>query len=167
MHVCMTYLNPGDKVLIPNPGYPTYRSAATIAGGVCVDYLLREQNGWMPDFAEIERGGLDGVKIMIVNFPHMPTGAAPREGLFRDLVAFARKHNILLLHDNPYSFILNDKPISILSVPGAKECCIEFNSMSKSHNMPGWRIGMLASNPEFVQWILKVKSNIDLSLIHI
>ena len=161
MHVCMTYLNPGDKVLIPNPGYPTYRSAATIAGGVCVDYLLREQNGWMPDFAEIERGGLDGVKIMIVNFPHMPTGAAPREGLFRDLVAFARKHNILLLHDNPYSFILNEKPISILSVPGAKECCIEFNSMSKSHNMPGWRIGMLASNPEFVQWILKVKSNID------
>ena len=161
MHVCMTYLNPGDKVLIPNPGYPTYRSAATISGGVCVDYLLREQNGWMPDFAEIECGGLDGVKIMIVNFPHMPTGAAPREGLFRDLVAFARKHNILLLHDNPYSFILNEKPISILSVPGAKECCIEFNSMSKSHNMPGWRIGMLASNPEFVQWILKVKSNID------
>ena len=161
MHVCMTYLNPGDKVLIPNPGYPTYRSAATISGGVCVDYLLREQNGWMPDFAEIECGGLDGVKIMIVNFPHMPTGAAPREGLFRDLVAFARKHNILLLHDNPYSFILNDKPISILSVPKAKDCCIEFNSMSKSHNMPGWRIGMLASNAEFVQWILKVKSNID------
>ena len=161
MHVCMTYLNPGDKVLIPNPGYPTYRSAATIAGGVCVDYLLREVNGWMPDFDEIERQGLDGVKIMIVNFPHMPTGAAPREGLFRDLVAFARRNGILLLHDNPYSFILNEKPISILSVPGAKECCIEFNSMSKSHNMPGWRIGMLASNPEFVQWILKVKSNID------
>ena len=161
LHVTLAFVNPGEQVLVPNPGYPTYRSAATIAGGVCVDYLLREANGWMPDFDEIERQGLDGVKIMIVNFPHMPTGAAPREGLFRDLVAFARRNGILLLHDNPYSFILNEKPISILSVPGAKECCIEFNSMSKSHNMPGWRIGMLASNPEFVQWILKVKSNID------
>lgn len=159
MHVCMTYLNPGDKVLIPNPGYPTYRSAATIAGGVCVDYLLREQNGWMPDFAEIERGGLDGVKIMIVNFPHMPTGAAPREGLFRDLVAFARKHNILLLHDNPYSFIRNEHPESLLATDGAKEVALELNSLSKSHSMAGWRIGMLAGAPERIDEVIRFKSN--------
>ena len=118
MHVCMTYLNEGDRVLIPNPGYPTYRSAATIAGGVCVDYRLRESNGWMPDFDEIERGGMDGIKMMIVNYPHMPTGAAPKEGLFRRLVDFARTHRILLVHDNPYSFLRNARPESLLAVPG-------------------------------------------------
>lgn len=166
MHVCMTYLNPGDKVLIPNPGYPTYRSAATIAGGVCVDYLLREQNGWMPDFAEIERGGLDGVKIMIVNFPHMPTGAAPREGLFRDLVAFARKHNILLLHDNPYSFIRNEHPESLLATDGAKEVALELNSLSKSHSMAGWRIGMLAGSPERIDEVIRFKSNMDSGMFY-
>jgi aminotransferase class I and II len=166
MHVCMTYLNPGDKVLIPNPGYPTYRSAATIAGGVCVDYLLREQNGWMPDFAEIERGGLDGVKIMIVNFPHMPTGAAPREGLFRDLVAFARKHNILLLHDNPYSFIRNEHPESLLATDGAKEVALELNSLSKSHSMAGWRIGMLAGAPERIDEVIRFKSNMDSGMFY-
>ncbi|MGN0044232.1 pyridoxal phosphate-dependent aminotransferase [Alistipes indistinctus] len=166
MHVCMTYLNPGDKVLIPNPGYPTYRSAATIAGGVCVDYLLREQNGWMPDFAEIERGGLDGVKIMIVNFPHMPTGAAPREGLFRDLVAFAREHNILLLHDNPYSFIRNEHPESLLATDGAKEVALELNSLSKSHSMAGWRIGMLAGAPERIDEVIRFKSNMDSGMFY-
>ena len=166
MHVCMTYLNPGDKVLIPNPGYPTYRSAATIAGGVCVDYLLREQNGWMPDFAEIERGGLDGVKIMIVNFPHMPTGAAPREGLFRDLVAFARKHNILLLHDNPYSFIRNEHPESLLATDGAKEVALELNSLSKSHSMAGRRIGMLAGAPERIDEVIRFKSNMDSGMFY-
>lgn len=166
MHVCMTYLNPGDKVLIPNPGYPTYRSAATIAGGVCVDYLLREANGWMPDFDEIERQGLDGVKIMIVNFPHMPTGAAPREGLFRDLVAFARRNGILLLHDNPYSFIRNEHPESLLATEGAKDVALELNSLSKSHSMAGWRIGMLAGAKERIDEVILFKSNMDSGMFY-
>lgn len=166
MHVCMTYLNPGDKVLIPNPGYPTYRSAATIAGGVCVDYLLREENGWMPDFDEIERQGLDGVKIMIVNFPHMPTGAAPREGLFRDLVAFARRNGILLLHDNPYSVIRNEHPESLLATEGAKDVALELNSLSKSHSMAGWRIGMLAGAKERIDEVIRFKSNMDSGMFY-
>ena len=166
MHVCMTYHNPGDKVLIPNPGYPTYRSAATIAGGVCVDYLLREANGWMPDFDEIERQGLDGVKIMIVNFPHMPTGAAPREGLFRDLVAFARRNGILLLHDNPYSFIRNEHPESLLATEGAKDVALELNSLSKSHSMAGWRIGMLAGAKERIDEVIRFKSNMDSGMFY-
>lgn len=166
MHVCMTYLNPGDKVLIPNPGYPTYRSAATIAGGVCVDYLLHEANGWMPDFDEIERQGLDGVKIMIVNFPHMPTGAAPREGLFRDLVAFARRNGILLLHDNPYSFIRNEHPESLLATEGAKDVALELNSLSKSHSMAGWRIGMLAGAKERIDEVIRFKSNMDSGMFY-
>ena len=166
MHVCMTYLNSGDKVLIPNPGYPTYRSAATIAGGVCVDYLLREANGWMPDFDEIERQGLDGVKIMIVNFPHMPTGAAPREGLFRDLVAFARRNGILLLHDNPYSFIRNEHPESLLATVGAKDVALELNSLSKSHSMAGWRIGMLAGAKERIDEVIRFKSNMDSGMFY-
>ena len=166
MHVCMTYLNPGDKVLIPNPGYPTYRSAATIAGGVSVDYLLREANGWMPDFDEIERQGLDGVKIMIVNFPHMPTGAAPREGLFRDLVAFARRNGILLLHDNPYSFIRNEHPESLLATEGAKDVALELNSLSKSHSMAGWRIGMLAGAKERIDEVIRFKSNMDSGMFY-
>ena len=166
MHVCMTYINPGDKVLIPNPGYPTYRSAATIAGGVSVDYLLREANGWMPDFDEIERQGLDGVKIMIVNFPHMPTGAAPREGLFRDLVAFARRNGILLLHDNPYSFIRNEHPESLLVTEGAKDVALELNSLSKSHSMAGWRIGMLAGAKERIDEVIRFKSNMDSGMFY-
>lgn len=166
MHVCMTYLNPGDKVLIPNPGYPTYRSAATIAGGVSVDYLLREANGWMPDFDEIERQGLDGVKIMIVNFPHMPTGAAPREGLFRDLVAFARRNGILLLHDNPYSVIRNEHPESLLATEGAKDVALELNSLSKSHSMAGWRIGMLAGAKERIDEVIRFKSNMDSGMFY-
>lgn len=166
MHVCMTYLNPGDKVLIPNPGYPTYRSAATIAGGVSVDYLLREANGWMPDFDEIERQGLDGVKIMIVNFPHMPTGAAPREGLFCDLVAFARRNGILLLHDNPYSFIRNEHPESLLATVGAKDVALELNSLSKSHSMAGWRIGMLTGAKERIDEVIRFKSNMDSGMFY-
>ena len=161
MHVCMTYLNKGDKVLIPNPGYPTYRSAATIAGGVCVDYLLKENNGWQPDFEAIEKAGLDGVKLMLLNYPHMPTGAAPREGLFRDLVAFAKKHNILLVHDNPYSFIRTAKPQSLLAAEGAMDVAIELNSLSKSHNMAGWRMGMIAGARERIDEIMRFKSNMD------
>ena len=166
MHVCMTYLNEGDKVLIPNPGYPTYRSAATIAGGVCVDYPLRESNGWMPDFDEIERGGMDGVKMMIVNYPHMPTGAAPKEGLFVRLVDFARKHRILLVHDNPYSFLRNARPESLLAVPGAKEVAIELNSLSKSHSMAGWRIGMIGAARERIDEIIRFKSNMDSGMFY-
>lgn len=166
MHVCMTYLDPGDKVLIPNPGYPTYRAAATIAGGRYVEYRLTGTNGWMPDFVEIERGGMDGVKMMILNYPHMPTGALPREGLFRDLVAFAKKHNILLLHDNPYSFIRNSDPQSLLATPGAMEVAVELNSMSKSHNMSGWRMGMIAGARERIDEILRFKSNMDSGMFY-
>ena len=157
MHVCMTYLDEGDRVLVPNPGYPTYRSAVTIAGGVCVDYVLREDGGWMPDFDEIERGGLQGVKMMIVNYPHMPTGAAPKEGLFRRLVDFARRHGILLLHDNPYSFLRNDRPESLLATPGATEVALELNSLSKSHCMAGWRIGMIGGARERIDEIIRFK----------
>ena len=161
MHICMTFLNKGDKVLVPNPGYPTYSAAVRLAGGEMLPYALNKQTNFYPDFDAIEKAGLDGVKMMLVNYPNMPTGANATPEIYERLVDFARRKNIVIVNDNPYSFILNEKPISILSVPGAKDCCIEFNSMSKSHNMPGWRIGMLASNAEFVQWILKVKSNID------
>ena len=161
MHICMTFLNKGDKVLVPNPGYPTYSAAVRLSGGEMVPYALNKQTNFYPDFDAIEKAGLDGVKMMLINYPNMPTGANATPEIYERLVDFARRKNIVIVNDNPYSFILNEKPISILSVPGAKDCCIEFNSMSKSHNMPGWRIGMLASNAEFVQWILKVKSNID------
>ena len=166
MHICMTYLNPGDKVLVPNPGYPTYRSAAKIAGGVCVDYKLRESNGWQPDFEEIERQGMKGVKLMIVNYPHMPTGALPKEDLFERLVAFARKHGILLVHDNPYSFIRNPHPASLLSVPDAKDVVIELNSLSKSHSMAGWRIGMIGAARERIDEIIRFKSNMDSGMFY-
>ena len=161
LHVTLALANPGDRVLVPNPGYPTYTSLSKILGAEVVNYNLKEEDGWMPDFDELEKMDLSRVKLMWTNYPNMPTGANATPELYKRLVEFARRKNIVIVNDNPYSFILNDKPISILSVPGAKECCIEFNSMSKSHNMPGWRIGMLASNAEFVQWILKVKSNID------
>ena len=161
LHVTLALVNPGDQVLVPNPGYPTYTSLNKILGSEIVNYNLREDNNWQPDFDELEKMDLSRVKIMWTNYPNMPTGANATMELYEKLVDFARRHNIVIVNDNPYSFILNRKPISILNVPGAKECCIEFNSMSKSHNMPGWRIGMLASNAEFVQWILKVKSNID------
>ena len=154
-------INPGEQVLVPNPGYPTYTSLSKILGAEVINYNLKEENGWMPDFDELEKMDMSRVKLMWTNYPNMPTGANATPELYRKLVDFARRKDIVIVNDNPYSFILNEHPLSILSVPGAKECCIEFNSMSKSHNMPGWRIGMLASNADFVQWILKVKSNID------
>ena len=161
LHVTLAFVTPGEQVLVPNPGYPTYTSLSNILGAEVVTYNLKEENGWMPDFEELEAMDLTRVKLMWTNYPNMPTGANATPELYEKLVDFARRKGIIIVNDNPYSFILNDKPLSILSVPGAKECCIEFNSMSKSHNMPGWRIGMLASNADFVQWILKVKSNID------
>lgn len=161
MHICMTYINEGDIVLIPNPGYPTYKSAAKIAGGNVVDYTLTKENNWFPDFAALEKTDLQKVKLMFVNYPQMPTGQLPTKELFEQLVAFAKKHNILLVHDNPYSFILNDKPLSILSVDGAKDVAIELNSLSKSHNMAGWRIGLLAGAKERINEVLRFKSNMD------
>ena len=161
LHVTLAFVNPGEQVLVPNPGYPTYTSLSKILGAELVYYDLKEENGWMPDFEELEAMDMSRVKLMWTNYPHMPTGAKASMEIYEKLVALAREKNIVIVNDNPYSFILNDKPLSILSVPGAKDCCIEFNSMSKSHNMPGWRVGMLASNADFVQWILKVKSNID------
>ena len=161
LHVTLAFVNPGEQVLVPNPGYPTYTSLSKILGAEIVNYNLKENAGWMPDFDELEKTDMSRVKLMWTNYPNMPTGANATMEMYERLVDFARRKNIIIVNDNPYSFILNNHPLSILSVPGAKECCIEFNSMSKSHNMPGWRIGMLASNAEFVQWILKVKSNID------
>lgn len=161
LHVTLAFVNPGDQVLVPNPGYPTYTSLNKILGSEIINYNLREDNGWQPDFEELEKMDLSRVKIMWTNYPNMPTGANATMELYEKLVAFARRHNIVIVNDNPYSLILNKKPLSILNVPGAKECCIEFNSMSKSHNMPGWRVGLLATNAQFVQWILKIKSNID------
>lgn len=161
LHISLAFLNPGDGVLVPNPGYPTYSSVSKLVQANLISYELKEELGWQPDFEELEKTDLSGVKLMWVNYPNMPTGANATMELFEKLVAFGRKHGIIICHDNPYSFILNEHPLSILSVPGAKDICIELNSMSKAHNIPGWRIAMLASNAQFVQWILKVKSNID------
>ena len=162
LHTTLAFCNPGDEVLVPNPGYPTYTSLSKILGAKIVNYNLREDNGWQPDFEELEKMNLDRVKLMWTNYPNMPTGGNARMETYEKLVDFARRHGIVVVNDNPYSFILNEgKKKSILQVPGAKECCIEFNSMSKSHNLPGWRVGMCASNPEFISWILKIKSNID------
>ena len=162
MHICMTYLNEGDFVLIPNPGYPTYKSAATIAGGKCMEYNLTKENNWLPDFKEIENNlYVNRVKIMFVNYPHMPTGQLPTIEVFEQLITFAKKYNILIIHDNPYSFILNENPMSMLSVPGAKDCVIELNSLSKSHNMAGWRIGVLCGAKEKIDDVLRFKSNMD------
>ena len=161
LHVTLAFVNPGEQVLVPNPGYPTYTSLSRLLGAEVVNYDLKEEKGWMPDFEALERMDLSRVKLMWTNYPNMPTGANATPELYERLVDFARRKGIVIVNDNPYSFILNDNPMSILSVEGAKECCIEFNSMSKSHNMPGWRIGMIAANPTFISWILKVKSNID------
>lgn len=161
MHICMTYINEGDLVLIPNPGYPTYKSAAKIAGGTVVEYSLTKENNWFPDFEALEKMDLEKVKLMFVNYPQMPTGQLPTKELFAQLVAFAKRHAILLIHDNPYSFILNDKPLSLLSVDGAKDVAIELNSLSKSHNMAGWRIGLLAGAAERINEVLRFKSNMD------
>ncbi|MBO9682311.1 MAG: aminotransferase class I/II-fold pyridoxal phosphate-dependent enzyme [Flavisolibacter sp.] len=161
MHICMAYLNEGDKALIPNPGYPTYRSAVQLAGGKCVEYELKEENNWLIDFDELEKKDLSKVKLMWVNYPQMPTGQLPTKELFEKLVAFGKKHNILICHDNPYSFILNETPMSLLGVDGAKEVVIELNSLSKSHNMAGWRVGVLCGSKERVDEVLRFKSNMD------
>ena len=161
LHVTLAFCNPGDEVLVPNPGYPTYTSLSKILGQKIVNYDLKENDGWQPDFDALEKMDLSRVKLMWTNYPNMPTGGNARRETYERLVDFAQRHNIVVVNDNPYSFIINEHPISLLQVPGAKECCIEFNSMSKSHNMPGWRVGMVATNSTFISWILKIKSNID------
>lgn len=162
MHVSLTFLNPGDGVLVPNPGYPTYTSASRIAGAEIYPYDLREENGWEPDFDALEKLPLEKIKVMWVNYPHMPTGTPANRRLFEKIIDFGRRHNILIVHDNPYSFILNNgEHLSILQVDGAKDVAIEFNSLSKSHNMSGWRVGMVAGSEEFIGWIRKIKSNVD------
>lgn len=163
MHICMTYLDEGDEVWIPNPGYPTYKSAATLAGVVCRTYDLTEANGWFPDLVQMQEQIDNGtkIKLLFVNYPHMPTGKLPDSSLFEKLVAFAAKNDILIVHDNPYSFILNDKPRSLLAVEGAKEVVIELNSLSKSHNLAGWRVGVLCGAKERINEVLRFKSNMD------
>ena len=161
LHVTLAFVNPGDEVLVPNPGYPTYTSLSKILGAKIVNYNLREDNGWQPDFDELEKMDLSRVKLMWTNYPNMPTGGRARRETYERLVSFARQNNIVVVNDNPYSFILSEEHLSILQVPGAKDCCIEFNSMSKSHNMPGWRVGMCMTNATFISWIMKIKSNVD------
>ena len=161
LHTTLAFVNPGDGVLVPNPGYPTYTSVSRLAGARIHYYDLTEENGWEPDMAQLEQMPLDGIKLMWVNYPHMPTGKTANMALFERLIDFGRRHGIVIVNDNPYSFILNDKPLSILQVEGARDIAIEMNSLSKSHNMPGWRMGMVASNATFINWILKVKSNVD------
>ncbi len=161
MHISLAFLNKGDEVLVPNPGYPTYSSVSNIVEAKIINYDLDENNGWQPDFEKLESMDLSRVKLMWVNYPNMPTGARATKELFEKLVDFGRRHNIIIVNDNPYSFILNNEKLSILSIPGAKDICIELNSLSKSHNMPGWRMAMVTSNPQFIEWILRIKSNMD------
>ncbi len=161
MHICMTYLDAGDQALIPNPGYPTYSSAVKLAGGTPVTYNLSAEHNWQPDLEALAKTDLSKVKLMWVNYPHMPTGQLPSVTFFEELIAFAKQHNILICHDNPYSFILNEKPVSLLSVPGAKEVVLELNSLSKSSNMAGWRVGMLSASKERIDEVLRFKSNMD------
>ena len=161
LHVTLAFVNPGDEVLVPNPGYPTYTSLSKLLGAKVVNYNLVEANGWQPDFDELEQMDLSKVKLMWTNYPNMPTGGNARRETYERLVDFAKKHHIVVVNANPYSVILNEEHLSILQVEGAKDCCIEFNSMSKSHNMPGWRVGLCATNAQFISWILKVKSNVD------
>lgn len=161
LHITLAFCNPGDKVLVPNPGYPTYTSLSKILGQEIVNYSLREDKGWQPDWEQLEKMDLNGVRLMWTNYPNMPTGGNAMMETYIKLVRFAKKHDIVVVNDNPYSFIINEHPISLLQVPGAKDCCIELNSMSKSHNMPGWRVGLCATNATFISWILKIKSNID------
>ena len=161
MHICMTYLNAGDEALIPNPGYPTYKTAVTLAGGNCINYDLTEEQNWLPDFAALEQKDLSKVKLWFVNYPHMPTGKLPTKDIFEKIIAFAKAHNILVVHDNPYSFILNETPMSILSVDGAIEVAVELNSLSKSQNMAGWRVGILCGAKDRIDEVLRFKSNMD------
>ena len=159
--ISLAFLDKGDKVLVPDPGYPTYSSASKLVEAEILTYDLKEENGWKPDFEALEKMDLEGVKIMWTNYPNMPTGAPATPELYAELVDFGRRHGILVCNDNPYSFILNDNPISILSQPGAKDCCLELNSLSKAHNMAGWRIGMVAAEADVISQILKVKSQMD------
>ncbi|MBQ2194127.1 MAG: aminotransferase class I/II-fold pyridoxal phosphate-dependent enzyme [Bacteroidales bacterium] len=159
--ISLAFLNAGDGVLVPDPGYPTYTSASRLVEARILTYDLLEKNGWQPDFEALERMDLSGVKILWVNYPHMPTGASATPELYRKIVDFALRHRLLVVNDNPYSFILNDRPLSILATPGAKECCLELNSLSKAHNMSGWRIGMVAGQRDLVAQVLKVKSQMD------
>ena len=159
--ISLAFLNAGDGVLVPDPGYPTYTSASRLVEARILTYDLLEKNGWQPDFKALERMDLSGVKILWVNYPHMPTGASATPELYRKIVDFALRHRLLVVNDNPYSFILNDRPLSILATPGAKECCLELNSLSKAHNMSGWRIGMVAGQRDLVAQVLKVKSQMD------
>ena len=166
LHVTLAFVNPGDEVLVPNPGYPTYTSLSKILGAKIVYYNLKEDDGWQPDFDQLEeivngKSSNGKIRLMWTNYPNMPTGGNARMETYERLVRFAQEHGIVVVNDNPYSFILNEKPMSLLQVAGAKDCCIEFNSMSKSHNMPGWRVGLCATNAQFIQWILKVQSNIE------
>ena len=163
LHVTLAFVNPGDSVLVPNPGYPTYTSLSKILGANIVYYNLKEDNGWQPDFDQLEDiiHHTSNIRLLWTNYPNMPTGGRAQRETYERLVKFAQEHNLVVVNDNPYSFILSEEHLSILQVPGAKECCIEFNSMSKSHNMPGWRVGLCASNAQFIQWILKVQSNIE------
>jgi aspartate/methionine/tyrosine aminotransferase len=161
IHISMAFVNKGDKVLVPNPGYPTYSSVSKLVEADIVSYDLDENNNWEPNFEKLEKEDLENVKIMWVNYPNMPTGAKASLELFKKLVAFGKKHKILIVNDNPYSFVLNNEQLSILSVEGAKDVCIELNSLSKSHNMAGWRIGMVGGNKDYIEAILRVKSNVD------
>ena len=166
MHISMAFLNEGDKVLIPNPGYPTYTSVTKLVGAEPVFYNLDERNNWQPEFDALEQQDLSGIKIMWVNYPHMPTGTNALIETFEKLVAFGKKHQILIVNDNPYSFILNEKPLSILQVDGAKDIALELNSLSKTFNMAGWRVGMVLGNENFINQILKVKSNMDSGMFY-
>lgn len=161
MHISMAFLNPGDGVLIPNPGYPTYVSNSKLVGAHIIPYELRAENGWKPDLGQLAQQDLSSVKLMWINYPHMPTGTPASKALFEEIIEFGRVHQILICHDNPYSLVLNKEPMSIFSVPGAKDLCLELNSLSKSHNMAGWRIGMVAGNASYLREVLKVKSNMD------
>ncbi len=161
MHISMAYLNEGDQVLIPNPGYPTYTSVTKLLGAEPVFYDLSAENDWQPNLEALSKQDLSKVKIMWINYPHMPTGAAGSKKMYANLITFAKKHNILLVNDNPYSFVLNPEPMSILSIPGAKKVAIELNSLSKTFNMAGWRVGMVLGDKEKIEAILKVKSNMD------
>lgn len=161
LHTTLAFCNPGDEVLIPDPGYPTYTALNKILGTRIVNYSLREDNGWQPDFDALEQMDLMRVKVMWTNYPNMPTGGVARRETFERLVRFAQEHSIVVINDNPYSLILNDHPLSLMQVDGAKDCCVELNSMSKSFNMPGWRMAMVVSNPTYISWILKIKSNVD------
>lgn len=161
MYVTLAFCNPGDEVLVPDPGYPTYTAINRIFGTRIVNYSLREDNGWQPDFEALEHMDLSRIKVMWANYPNMPTGGNARRDTLERLVDFARRHDIVVVNDNPYSLILNEHPMSIMQVPGAKDCCIELNSMSKSHNMPGWRVAMMVSNEQYIQWMFKIQSNIE------